>query len=159
MGVKLFYALLLTILPLSELRGGLPVAILYALENDFPIWLIFIIIVVLNILLIFFIFFFLDKLHHLFMRNKIYYKLFSKYVTSKQKKLDRVVKHKWGEFVALFLFVAVPLPGTGAWTGCLLAWLLGLNRKKSILAISGGIIVAGTVILLASLGLIRAFGG
>ena len=55
------------------------------------------------------------------------------------------------------LFVAVPLPGTGAWSGCLVSWLLGLDRKKSILAISLGVIIAGLIILFASLGVFSLF--
>ena len=50
------------------------------------------------------------------------------------------------------LLVAVPLPGTGAWTGALIAWVLKLNRLKSFIAISAGIIIAGILVLSASLG-------
>ena len=57
----------------------------------------------------------------------------------------------WG-FLALTFFVAIPLPGTGAWTGCLLSWLLDLERKKSILAISLGVLIAGIFILFGTIG-------
>ena len=57
--------------------------------------------------------------------------------------------------MALVLFVAVPLPGTGAWTGCLLSWLLDLDRKKSILAISIGVLIAGLFILFGTLGFLN----
>jgi len=50
-------------------------------------------------------------------------------------------------------FVAVPLPGTGAWTGTMVAWIIGLDRFKSFIAISAGIIIAGLFVLLFSLGL------
>lgn len=61
-------------------------------------------------------------------------------------------------FWALFLFVAVPLPGTGAWTGCLIATLLRLPLKKSLLPICAGVAVAGVVVSLAAYGLVQLFG-
>lgn len=155
--MKLIYAFLLTLVPIIELRGGLPLAIIYASENQIPIWLVFINIILLNILLIFFIFYFLDKLHKYFMKIKNYEKLFNKYIIKTQKRINKIKNHKRGEFIALLLFVSIPLPGTGAWSGCLIAWLLGLDRKKSILAISSGVFIAGLIILLISLGFLNLF--
>jgi uncharacterized membrane protein len=159
MGVlKLIYALLLTIAPVTELRVGLPLAIDYALESGVPIPLIFMLIVLVNILMIFVIFFFLDHLHEGFMNIKIYRSLFNRYLARIQKKMDKFEKkYNEGGFVALALFVAVPLPGTGAWTGCIVSWLLGLDRKKSIFAISVGVFMAGLFILLGTLGFISFF--
>jgi uncharacterized membrane protein len=158
MNLKLVYALILTVLPLSELRLGLPVAILYSLEENIPIIFIFSLVILLNILLIFFVFYFLDKLHNTFMKLKIYRKIFNKYVARFQKKVDKFERRYdlWG-FLALVLFVGIPLPGTGAWSGCLVSWLLGLERKKSVLAIGAGVIIAGIVILLGTLGFINFF--
>ncbi len=153
MSLKLLYAIILTVLPVTELRVGLPLAISYALEQNIPVFLIFTLIVLINILLIFFIFFFLDNLHGVFMNSKYYKKLFEKYLSRFQKKIDKFErKHSTMGIFALVLFVAVPLPGTGAWTGCLVSWLLDLDRKKSILAISLGVLIAGLIILFASLG-------
>ncbi len=153
MDLRLLYAVLLTIMPVTELRAGLPIAILYATEHNIPVWLIFSLIVLLNIFVIFFVFYFLDNLHHIFLRTNFYKKLFEKYIERFQKKVDRFEKrYETLGFFALILFVAVPLPGTGAWTGCLLSWLLDLNRKKSILAISIGVLIAGLFILFGTLG-------
>ena len=158
MDLKLIYALVLTILPITELRVGLPLAILYALENNIPVFLIFILIVLLNILLIFFVFYFLDNLHKLFMNWKFYRRCFEKYMKRFQRKVDKFEKRRESlGFFALVLFVAVPLPGTGAWSGCLVAWLLGLNRKKSILSIGVGVLIAGLLILLGTLGFLNFF--
>ncbi len=158
---KLIYALILTVLPISELRGGLPLAASYSLEKNIPVLLIFLIVIILNILLIFFVFFFLDNLHHLFMKMKIYRKVFEKVLRKFQRRVDKFeMKHEKTEFWALVLFVAIPLPGTGAWSGCLLSWILGLDRKKSILAISLGVVIAGIIILGLSLigaGIIKLF--
>jgi uncharacterized membrane protein len=58
------------------------------------------------------------------------------------------------ELLGLALFVAIPLPGTGAYSGTLLAWLLGIERRRAGLAIAAGVIAAGTVVTLAALGVV-----
>ncbi len=158
MDLRLLYAIILSFLPISELRGGLPLAILYAIDNKIPIVLIFLVIVFVNILGFFFAFFFLDNIHHLFMKIKIYKRFFEKYAVKLQKKADKFEKsYKNLGFLALFLFVAVPLPGTGGWTGALVSWFLGLDRKKSIISISLGVLMAGIIVLLGTLGIIKIF--
>ena len=158
MDLKIIYALILTILPVSELRIGLPLALSYAVEKDVPIALIFSLVVLLNILLIFFVFYFLDNIHNFLMKVKVYKKFFDFYLRRFQKRMDKFeARYSAQGFIALALFVAVPLPGTGAWSGCLVAWLLGLERKKSILAISAGVIIAGILILIGTLGFFRFF--
>ncbi|MFA7707936.1 MAG: small multi-drug export protein [Candidatus Pacearchaeota archaeon] len=158
MDFKIIYSLILTILPISELRGGLPLAIIYAIENNIPIIFIFSLVILLNILVIFFIFYFLDNIHKAFMKFKIYNKFYNKYIEKFQKKVDKFEK-KYSNlgFLALVLFVAVPLPVTGAWSGCLVSWILELDRKKSILAISLGVFIAGIIILLGTLGFLHLF--
>lgn len=150
---QLLLAILLSIIPISELRGGLPVAINYALNNNVSILPIFFLIVFLNIFVIFFVFFFLDFLHETFMKISIYRKVFGLFINSVRKKADKIEARipDYG-YLALTIFVAVPVPATGAWTGCLIAWILGLERKKSIMAISLGVLIAGIIMLIASLG-------
>lgn len=158
MSLKLLYAILLTLMPITELRIGLPLAISYALENNIPVFLIFFLIVSVNILLIFFVFFFLDYIHKYLMNIKFYKKIFHGVLKRFRKKVDKFEsKYKTAEVLSLALFVAVPLPGTGAWSGCLLAWILDLDRKKSILGISLGVITAGIIILFGSLGFAKLF--
>lgn len=158
MDFRIVYALILTILPISELRGGLPLAIIYATEHNIPIILIFSLIVLLNILVIFFVFYFLDNLHHVFMNLKFYEKFFGFYAKKFQRKIDKFEKrYSVIGFLALTLFVAVPLPVTGAWSGCLISWILDLDRKKSIMAIASGVLIAGIIILFGTLGLINLF--
>jgi len=155
---KLFYAILLTIMPVTELRAGLPLAISYALEKNIPISLVFLLIVFVNILIIFFVFFFLDYINKYLIKLKFYNKIFNGFLKRFRKKVDKFEKENgktW--FWALVLFVAVPLPGTGAWSGCLLAWILDLDRKKSILAISLGVLIAGIIVLFGSLGFVKLF--
>jgi len=158
MDLRIVYAIILSILPISELRGGLPLAIVYANEHNIPLALIFSLIVMANILAVFFAFFFLDRFHHLFLRIKIYKKFFDKYVERFQKKIDKFEKKYTATgFLALTLFVAIPLPATGAWSGVLIAWLLNLDRKKSVLAISLGVLIAGILVLVGTLGFLKIF--
>ena len=62
----------------------------------------------------------------------------------------------WGN-IALMLFVAIPLPITGAWTASIASWLLGIEKKRSLLYISLGVIIAGSIVTLISLGVISIF--
>lgn len=158
MDLRIIYAILLTLMPVTELRAGLPVAMLYAQDKGISLLLIFILIVLINILLIFFIFFFLDHLHKLLMNFKVYNRVFNASLKRFQKRVDKFEKrHATLGFLALVLFVAVPLPGTGAWSGCLASWLLGLDRKKSIMAIALGVLIAGLLIFLGMLGFFSFF--
>jgi len=156
MDLRLIYAIILTILPVTELRVGLPLAVSYAIKENVPVFPIFLLIVLLNILLIFFIFFFLDYIHRHLIIISTYKKMFNLYLKSMQRKIESLEnKHGSLVFVMLFIFVAIPLPGTGAYTGCLLAWILGLERKKSIVSIALGVIVAGLIVFGLSLGILK----
>ena len=140
--------ILLSVLPISELRGGIPYAIAFGLH---PV-LAYLFGVLGNLLVIPLVFFFLDNIHKYFLKLKIYSKIFDKYVNRNRKKLEKYVGSKF-EFWALVLIVAIPLPMTGAYTGSILAWFFGLKRRKSYLAISLGILIAGLIVSLISLGL------
>lgn len=64
---------------------------------------------------------------------------------------------KKGEFIALMIFVGIPLPGTGAYTGTLLAWFFKMKRIYSYIAIIAGVVIAGILITLASIGIFTFF--
>ena len=140
---------LLSILPISELRGGIPVGLALGIN---PI-LVYITAVLFNFLAVFLIFFFLDNIHSHFLRYKKYKIFFNNYIHKNRKKLEKHVGKKT-EFYALIIFVAIPFPITGAWTGTILAWFFGLKRRKAYLAILLGILIAGIIVTLASLGII-----
>lgn len=146
---QILFGFLLTMLPIFELRGGLPLIVEYTVKNGISVWPYFLIVLILNILIILIAFLFLDFLHEIFLNSKSYKRIFQKVLGRIQKKIHKVQETK---YIALMLLVAVPLPGTGAWTGALIAWLLKLNRIKSFIAISAGIILAGILVLSASLG-------
>ncbi len=143
MAREIALTLLATILPISELRGGIPLGISLGLAP----WFTFFIAVVANALIFFPIFFAL-RLFYDKVLSRI--PLFDKYLDSLRKRgKPRIDKYGfWG----LFLFVAVPLPLTGAYTGTILAWLLGMDWKKAFPAVGLGVIVAGVVVLLITLG-------
>ncbi len=156
MDLRLIYAVILSILPISELRAGLPLAIIYAQGNNIPIILVFLLIVLCNILAIFIAFYFLDKIHEKLLKFKFYKNIFGFYLNRLQKKIDKFEeKYSVIGFLALTLFVAIPLPATGAWSGCLIAWILDLDRRKSILAIGSGVALAGILVLLGTLGFLN----
>ena len=145
MAKEIALTLLITILPISELRGGIPLGISLGLDPLFT----FFIAIIANALIFFPVFFalrlFYDKL-----LSRI--PLFDRYLDNLRKRGEPKVE-KYG-FWGLFLFVAIPLPITGAYTGTILAWLLGMNWKKAFPAVGLGVIVAGVVVLLITLGVI-----
>lgn len=155
---RLLLALLLSFLPISELRGGLPVAISYALKNDVSLFFVFSLVILVNILAIFFVFFFLDYLHVHLLKLRFYERVFGVFLRRIRKKADKIEEKlpDYG-YLALTLFVAIPLPVTGAWTGAAIAWLLGLEKRKSIPAIALGVLIAGLAVLTATLGIINSF--
>lgn len=147
--------ILLSLLPISELRGGIPVAVASGVG-----WLpAFIICVAANVLVIIPVFFFLDHVHSYLMRIKIYETLFAMYLGRARKRIEaQLAKYTW-EYWVLFLFVAIPFPSTGAYTGCLVAWFLEMDRKKSFITIALGVLAAGivvtSVVSIASLGFLK----
>ncbi len=145
---QLIYAIILTVLPISELRGGIP----YAISQGFSPLFVFLLLTFLNILVMFPIFFFLDYLHEHFLKIKFYSFVFNKYINRTRRKIEKHVGTKW-ELVALYLLVAIPFPGTGCYTGTLAAWLFKIKRKKAYLAISLGVVTAGVIVTLISLGI------
>ena len=130
-----------SLMPISELRGGIPVAIASGLN----IFSAFVIAVIANFFVIPIVFFFLDYLHKFFMKISLYNSIFEKYVERNRKKVEKHIGTKW-EFIALMLFVGIPLPITGAYTGTLLAWFFNVNRKKAYIALTLGILMSGLIV-------------
>ena len=133
---------LLGVLPISELRGAIP----YGYLNDIPLYLCFIISVLANATVPVIGFFFLNTIHKLLDKWSVYHNLFEKTVARARIKVEEKIS-KYG-LVGLMVFVAIPLPVTGAWTGTLGAWVLGLDKKKSILSIACGVLIAGIIVTL-----------
>ena len=141
---SLWLGILLSVLPIGELRAGIPVA--HAAGT--PLITAALICTLANIIIIPFIFLFLNTLHKWFMKIKFYKKLFNKIIEKVRHKIEHHV-NTWG-YIGLALFVAIPLPGSGAYTGTLGAWIFGLDQKKSMIAIAIGVIIAGIAITIIS---------
>ena len=148
MDTQLILGLLLTIAPIFELRVGLPIVLEYVITNSLPILPWFVLVVILNCLAILLAWFFLDFIHWELLRLKSYRKISKKYLDKIRKQGDRLeaTMGKW-IYVALVFFVAIPMTGTGAWTGGALTWMLGLDKKYSFIALSIGILIAGLIML------------
>ena len=136
---------LFCLLPISELRGAIP----YALSNGLPLWLTYIYCVSLNFLVAPILFFFLTTLHKVFIKIDFYKNLFDKFIIRARHKVEDKVK-KYG-YLGIMIFVAIPLPITGAYTGTLGAWILGLSRKKTCIAVAGGVAIAGIIVSAVSI--------
>jgi uncharacterized membrane protein len=157
MEIELLIGLFLTILPITELRVGLPLVINYVIKNGLLIWPYFLLVLFLNVVIIFVLFLFLDFLHEKFMRFDWYRKMINPFLRRAHRKANRFQsRFESIGFLALILFVGIPLPGTGAWTGALVSWILGLDRKKSTLAIIAGVLIAGLIVLAGSLGFLSS---
>jgi uncharacterized membrane protein len=138
-------ALLLCVLPIAELRGGLP----YALAGGVPPLPAYLMCVVANALVGPLVLLFLSSLHLLLDRWPAYHRIFTRLVERSRRKIHAAVERYgyWG----LMVFVAIPLPLTGAYTGALGAWVLGMRRGKSMLFIALGVALAGIIVSLVYL--------
>ena len=96
-------------------------------------------------------YFFLDFIHHGLLKSEKYRNIFGKVVIRTKRKIEDKIGTKW-QYPSLFAFVAIPFPGTGAYMGVLAAWLFNMNRIKAFIAIALGVLTAGIIITLASLG-------
>jgi uncharacterized membrane protein len=140
MALDFIIVILLSMLPVSELRGAIPYGIIYGLNPA----LVFITAVASNILVIPIIFIFLTYIHNHLIRIKIYERVFGRFIERVRRKAHRHIA-KYG-YLGLTLFVSVPLPVTGAYTGTLAAWLFGMEKKKALLALSLGVVIAGVIV-------------
>ena len=146
---------LISMVPLIEIRGAMP----YAVGFDLPLVPSIIVAVIGNMLPVPFIFQFARKILVWGKDKKVIGKFFT-WCLEKGEKGGQKLEAKAGRglYWALFLFVGIPLPGTGAWTGTLAASILNMDFKKSTIAVMGGVLLAGAIMLLGSLGVFGAIG-
>lgn len=145
----------ISMVPLVELRVAVP----YALTLGLPVIPSYIICIIGNMLPVPVIFLFARKVLE-WGADKPYIGKFFTFCLEKGHKGGVKLKEKAGKglFVALLLFVGIPVPGTGAWTGTLAASLLDMDFKQSVIAVLLGVILAGVIMGLASAGLLGALG-
>ena len=145
---KYIWVFLIAMVPLIEIRGAIPYAVFWGL----PLIPSILVAVIGNMVPVPFIFLFARKVLEWGKDKKIIGPFFT-WCLEKGEKGGRKLEAKAGRglYWALFLFVGIPLPGTGAWTGMLAASILDMDFKKSTMAALGGVLLAGAIMLTASL--------
>lgn len=132
--------LIISMIPIVELRGAIPIAML---AMGMPWYEAFLIAVIGNIIPIPFIIWFIRPLFNQLKKIKTFKKIVDWQERKIEKGADKVMKNVK---IGLFTFVAIPLPGTGAWTGSMIASFLNLNNKKAFLPVALGVVCAGVII-------------
>jgi len=155
------YIFLISMVPLIELRGAIPVAYAFhTADPNFSLLWSYVIITIGNILPVPFIYLFARRVLE-WGKDKRFIGKFFTWCLEKGEKGGQKLQAKAGRglYWALVLFVGIPLPGTGAWTGTLAASFLDMGFKKSVIAVIGGVILASVIVgLVCTLGFGAIFG-
>ena len=144
---EIISVLTVSAIPVSEIRGGLPLAIYYGFD---PMDAYFISLIG-NIIPIPFLLLSLEYLVSFATKIQFLDSIYGKILKRIESKREFVEKYG---YIGLIMFVSIPLPITGAWTGTLIAFLLQMNKIKSLISIFTGVCIAGFIVLLTSLGVI-----
>ena len=154
--VKYLTVFLISMVPVVELRGAMPIA----MGMDLPFFPALAVCVLGNMLPVPIIYFFARKVL-IWGANKRYIgKIFTFFLVKGEHAGQRLVKTtgRGGLFIALMLFVGIPIPGTGAWTGTLGASFLDMGFKSTVLSVCLGVVIAGIIMALASTGVFAVLG-
>ncbi len=151
--VKYLLIFLVSMVPIVELRGAIPIAIDVYHLNLVPS---FIICIIGNMVPVPLIYFLARKVLEWGKDKKVIGKFFNWCLVKGERAGNKLQKSigKKGTFFALLLFVGIPLPGTGAWTGTLAASFLDLDFKRTVIAVVCGVLLAGIIMALFSYGLL-----
>ena len=145
---KYFWVFFISMIPLIELRGAIP----YGVAAGLPVVTAFIVSIIGNILPVPFVIIFIRKIIEIMKKMSKNIRKFAEWLERKaEKNKETVLRY---EFWGLMLLVAIPLPGTGAWTGALVAAMLDMQLKRAFPSIAVGVVVAGIVVSLATMGVI-----
>ncbi|MBD3277550.1 MAG: ligand-binding protein SH3 [Candidatus Aegiribacteria sp.] len=149
--------MVLSAFPLTELRGSIPIA--WTVMSDswaWPWWKIYLLAVAGNMIPVPFLLWFLEPASRFLRRWKVFDTLFEKIFEKARKRAGEKIRKY--EALGLTLFVAIPLPVTGAWTGSVAAFLFGIPKRLAIPAIALGVAIAGAVITLVMTGTLAGIG-
>ena len=135
----------ITLLPFLELRASIPYGVF---KTELSLLTIFLVCVLTNIVLAPIVYFFLDNFVNLFTKIKFIDRIYQKIVVRTQRRVHKYVE-KYG-VLGLALFIGVPLPGSGVYSGALAAYLLGFRKRDFFMAAVIGVLIAGTIVLLVS---------
>ena len=127
------------------MRGGIPWGIAHGLSP----WLVVPLCIVFNILIFFPLVWIMDRIYARYLSR---WKLFEFYLSRVRRYGERLVRRygHWG----LAIFIGIPLPWTGVYSGTILAWVLGVERRRALLAVNLGVLMASVIVTLATLGII-----
>ena len=155
--LKYLLVFFVSMVPLIEIRGAVLIGGLDSFQ--LPLFPLYAVCILGNMLPVPIIFFFARKVLIWGADKKFIGKFFT-FCLKKGKKGGQKLQEKAGRglYFALFLFVGIPLPGTGAWTGTLAASFLNMDFKKSVIAVMAGVVLAGIIMGLAGFGLFGAIG-
>ena len=135
-----FRILILAAVPVLEQKAAIPVGIIAGL----PVWEVYILTLIGAVLPSPFIIWFIEHIFDFLRRHPVMDKIITKFEVKTRGKSENIKKYK---LLGLFIFVAIPLPGTGVWTGSLAAVLLGLGKKSAVATVFLGALVCGLLIL------------
>ncbi len=138
---------IISMLPILELRGGLIASALLGLDGLSS----FIICFLGNIIPIPFILWLITPIFDWLKKTRLFRGLVGKLENKAMSKKEQIEKL---QYIGLMLFIGIPLPGTGAWTGCLIAALLDMNKKKAMLYAILGVVMAGIIMMILSYGIL-----
>lgn len=147
---KIIMTMAVSAVPVVELRGGIP----YGVVQGLPIWVAFLASVFGNMLPIPVILLFLDKVFDWMRSYKKLAPIVHKLEAKAHLQGKKVIKYRK---LGLMILVAIPLPGTGAWTGALVASVLDIPPRESIAPIFWGVIIAGVLVTIATFGVSSIF--
>ena len=153
---KYLWVFLVSMVPLVELRGS----IIISQGLQLPVLSSYIVAIIGNMLPVPLIYFFARKVLIWGSKKAYIGKICNFFLVKGERAGQKLTARtgRFGLFVALMLFVGVPIPGTGAWTGTLGASFLNMGIKSTALAVGLGVILAGTIMALGSLGIVHIFG-
>lgn len=147
---KYLITIFLSMIPISEVRGGIP----FAMSQGIPFPLSFLIPMLANMLIVFPLVFMVKPLFSFLRQHHLFEKLILAYEERAGRKINRHMQFKkW----ALFVFVAIPLPTTGAYTGVVASILAGMRPREALLPLVMGVFVASILTFMAASGLLGIF--
>ncbi len=148
---KIILTLLWAMVPVVELRGAIPIGV----SLELPLWLSILVSIIGNLIPVPFIMLFIRQIFKWMRRvNKTFARIVDKMEAKANKHKDKVTRYGfWG----LFILVAIPLPGTGAWTGALVAAMMELRFKTALPAIFAGVVAAAIIVSFATYGVTTVF--
>ena len=152
--LKPLFLFFLSMVPIIELRGAVPIGVGWG----YPFWMVFIICVLGNILPVPILIPFAGKVLRWCAEWPHIGWIFQKIIDMGNRKVAKAKSSQHAILFALYLFVAIPAPGTGAWTGCLIATLLQMKVKDAFLPIAAGVATAGIIMGIASYGVLGLIG-